>query len=425
MLNDLRYSWAKYPAVSASLTINTLFPGCILTLAVMPFSTIIAGWLFYLTGVSAALYVVTHVKQVLVTKRLLILPTLLLLTGCLNLVWFSLYYQHDTLFTDVYSAYRTAGHAAILGAFILLAACHLPHKNQPILQVGFLAVCIMTLAYALFQSVFHDMYHVSLIFGPATSAAYFMTFIGALSAQALLTLNVRYKYYLYLLHFLLVTSAIILTQTRAAIFVYPLIGAMILLSEARHNKRKLLKGVLGFIITLTLCIALFHDTIHKRTSDLINDVRSYNQNNSQTSVGARFTVVQSGMDAGLAAPFGQSAEQRAADITAFAQQTPAMKGALDYLNVHLHNDVIEAFSLKGWPGVLLIILFYVALSYFSIFVLRSHISIALLFTLLMFRLSDVILFARDMLMAWLVTFCLGMTLTGKWTRPPSTDAPST
>ncbi|WP_244665092.1 O-antigen ligase [Candidatus Symbiopectobacterium sp. 'North America'] len=391
----------------------------------MPFSTIIAGWLFYLTGVSAALYVVTHVKQVLVTKRLLILPTLLLLTGCLNLVWFSLYYQHDTLFTDVYSAYRTAGHAAILGAFILLAACHLPHKNQPILQVGFLAVCIMTLAYALFQSVFHDMYHVSLIFGPATSAAYFMTFIGALSAQALLTLNVRYKYYLYLLHFLLVTSAIILTQTRAAIFVYPLIGAMILLSEARHNKRKLLKGVLGFIITLTLCIALFHDTIHKRTSDLINDVRSYNQNNSQTSVGARFTVVQSGMDAGLAAPFGQSAEQRAADITAFAQQTPAMKGALDYLNVHLHNDVIEAFSLKGWPGVLLIILFYVALSYFSIFVLRSHISIALLFTLLMFRLSDVILFARDMLMAWLVTFCLGMTLTGKWTRPPSTDAPST
>lgn len=125
-----------------------------LTLAVMPFSTIIAGWLFYLTGVSAALYVVTHVKQVLVTKRLLILPTLLLLTGCLNLVWFSLYYQPYTLFTDVYSAYRTAGHAAIIGAFILLAAFHLPHKNQPILQVGFLAVCIMTLAYALFQSVF-------------------------------------------------------------------------------------------------------------------------------------------------------------------------------------------------------------------------------------------------------------------------------
>ncbi|WP_291970388.1 hypothetical protein [Candidatus Symbiopectobacterium sp.] len=49
----------------------------------MPFSTIIAGWLFYLTGVSAALYVVTHVKQVLVAKRLLIFPTLLLPTGAL------------------------------------------------------------------------------------------------------------------------------------------------------------------------------------------------------------------------------------------------------------------------------------------------------------------------------------------------------
>ncbi len=424
MLNDLRYSWAKYPAVSASLTTNTLFPGCMLTLAVMPFSTIIAGWLFYLTGVSAALYVVTHVKQILAAKRLLILPLLLLLMGCLNLVWFSLYYQPDTLFTDVYSAYRTAGHAAILGAFILLAACHLPHKNQPMLQVGCLAICIMTLVYVLFQSVFHEMHRVSLIFGPATSAAYFMTFIGALSAQALLTLKVRYKYYLYLLHFLLVTSAIILTQTRAAIFVYPLIGALILLSEVRHNKRKLLKGMLGSFVTLMLCIALFHDTIHKRANDLINDMRSYSQNNSQTSVGARFAMVQSGMDAGLVAPFGQSAEQRAEEITAVAQQTPAMKGAVSYLNVHLHNDVIEAFSLKGWPGALLVILFYVALSYFSIFVLRSHFSIALLFALLMFGLSDVILFARDMLMAWLVTFCLGMTLTGKWTRPPRTDAPS-
>ncbi len=425
MLNDLRYNWAKYPAVSASLTTNTLFPGCMLTLAVMPFSTIIAGWLFYLTGVSAALYVVTHVKQVLTAKRLLILPMLLLLMGCLNLVWFSLYYQHDTLFTDVYSAYRTAGHAAILGAFILLAACHLPHENQPVVQLGSLLICTMTLAYALFQSVFHDMHRVSLIFGPATSAAYFITFIGALSAQALLKLNVRYKYYLYLFHFLLVTSAIILTQTRAAIFVYPLIGAMILLSEVRHNKRKLLKGVLGSLVTLTLCVALFHDTIHKRTRDLINDMRSYSQNNSQTSVGARFAMVQSGTDAGLAAPFGQSAEQRAADITALAQQTPAMRGAVSYLNVHLHNDIIEAFSLKGWPGALLIALFYVALCYFSIFVLRSHFSIALLFALLMFGFSDVILFARDMLMAWLVTFCLGMTLTGKWTRPLSTDASST
>ncbi|MGK2888713.1 MAG: hypothetical protein ACSLEN_05200 [Candidatus Malihini olakiniferum] len=62
---------------------------------------------------------------------------------------------------------------------------------------------------------------------------------------------------------------------------------------------------------------------------------------------------------------------------------------------------------------MLIVLLYIALSYFSIFVLRSHFSIALLFALLMFCLSDIILFARDMLMAWLVAFCLGMTLTGK------------
>ncbi|MFC3393348.1 hypothetical protein ACFOGG_00010 [Brenneria rubrifaciens] len=47
------------------------------------------------------------------------------------------------------------------------------------------------------------MHRIGLIFGQATSAAYFLTFIGALSAQALLRLNSRYKYHLYLAHFLL------------------------------------------------------------------------------------------------------------------------------------------------------------------------------------------------------------------------------
>ncbi|MGK2888712.1 MAG: hypothetical protein ACSLEN_05190 [Candidatus Malihini olakiniferum] len=139
---------------------NTLFLRCLLTMmAVMPFSTVIAGWLFYLTGVSAALYVVTHVKKILAAKRLLILPVLLLLMGCLNLVWFSIYYQLDTVFTDIYSAHRTAEHEDILGAFILLAARHLPRENQLVVQFGSLIICAMTLTYALYQSLFHDMHH--------------------------------------------------------------------------------------------------------------------------------------------------------------------------------------------------------------------------------------------------------------------------
>lgn len=414
MINYLRLGWERSPAVSASLSINTLFPGCLLTLTLMPFSTIAAGWVYYLTGVCAVLYVMTHVKSIMAARRLLLVPALLLGMGCSNILWFYLYYQSESLFSDVYFDYLAAGHAAILGAFILLAACHIPREQRRYLYLWPLVTCALMLIFAFYQSFFNDMHRISLIFGPATSAAYFMTFIGALSAQALLKLNTRFKYHLYLAHFLLMTSAIILTQTRAAIFVYPIVGALILLSEVRHDKPRLIKALIGSTLTILVCITLFHGTIQQRTNDLLNDMRNYSMNNSKTSVGARLAMYHSGFEAGEAAPWGQSVEQRATQIATLAEQNPALSGAVSYLNVHLHNEVIESFSLKSWPGALLILVLYAALIYFTLFTLRSHLSAALILALLLYGLSDVILYARDMLMAWLVTFCLGMTLTGRW-----------
>lgn len=415
MLNYLRYSWAKTPAISASLVINTLLPGCLLTLSIMPFSTIIAGHVFYLTGVIAALYVITHLKVILAKKQLLVIPLILLIIGCANLFWFYGYYRPDTFFPNVYYAYLASGHASILGAFILLAVCHRPQQHRQYLLIWPLVICGLTLCYAFYQSI-SGIHRVELIFGQATSAAYFMTFVGALSAQALLKFNSRYKYYLYLIHFLLVTVAIILTETRAAIVVYPIVGAMILLSEVRHDKRQLFKAFLGSVITILLCSLLFQETIHQRIDDLLNDMRNYSMNNSKTSVGARIAMYQSGIEAGENALLGQSAEQRSAQITLLAQQKPGLSGAVEYLNVHLHNELIDAFSLKGLPGVLLLAALYAALLYFSLFILRSHLSAALLFALIMYGLSDVILYSRDMFIAWLMAICLGTTLTGKWLK---------
>ncbi|WP_256736965.1 O-antigen ligase family protein [Pectobacterium versatile] len=350
-------------------------------------------------------------------KRLLLIPLCLLAIGLTNLIWYHHYYQPDSLFPYVYNAYRTSAHAGILGAFILLTVLHISQKNrqQPLFYI--IAICVLTLSYAFYQSLFSGMHRIALVFGTATSAAYFLTFIGALSAQALLKLDSAYKYYLYLGHFLLVTVAILLTETRAAIFVYPIVGATILLSEARHNKRLFIKAFIGSSATILLCLFLFQDTLHQRISDLINDIHSYSMNNSMTSVGARIAMYQSGIEAGEEALLGQSAEQRAEHIIAQAKQESELSGAVGYLDIHLHNEVIDAFSLKGLPGAILLVLLYAALFYFSFFVLRSHLSAALLFALLMYGLSDVILYSRDMLIAWLMTFCLGTTLTGKWLKP--------
>ncbi|WP_409309920.1 O-antigen ligase family protein [Pectobacterium sp. B1J-3] len=416
MVNELRYELEKSSGISTALARYTIFPGCLLTLGVMPFSTIIAGWIYYLTGSLSVFYVMTHLKTMVATKRLLVLPLCFLAIGLTNLIWYHQYYQPDSLFPYIYNAYQTSAHAGILAAFILLATLHLSQKQQPFQLPCIMAICVLTLGYAFYQSLFGNTHRIALVFGTATSAAYFMTFIGALSAQALLKLGSRYKYYYYLIHFLLFTIAIILTETRAAIFVYPLVGAMILLSEVRHNKRLLIKAFLGSVMTILLCSLLFHDTIHKRTNDLLNDMRNYSMNNSKTSVGARLAMYQSGIEVGEDALFGQSAEQRSERVTALAEQKPVLSGAVAYLNVHLHNEVIDAFSLKGLPGALLLVALYAALLYFSFFILRSHLSAALLFALVMYGFSDVILYSRDMLIAWLMTFCLGTTLTGKWLK---------
>ncbi|MBT9182793.1 O-antigen ligase family protein [Pectobacterium punjabense] len=416
MLNELRYELGKTPSISSAVALNAVFPGCLLTLAIMPFSSILAGWLFYLTGTLSVFYVVTHLKAIVGAKRRLLIPLCLLAIGITNLIWYHHYYQPDSLFPYVYNAYKTSAHAGILGAFILLTALHITQKQQKQSLFYIIAICVLALGYAFYQSLFSGMHRIGLIFGTATSAAYFLTFIGALSAQALLKLDSTYKYYLYLVHFLLVTIAILLTETRAAMFVYPIVGATILLSEVRHDKRLFIKAFIGSVTTLLLCLFLFQETIHQRVNDLFNDVHSYSMNNSKTSVGARIAMYQSGIEAGEEALLGQSAEQRAAQIITQAEQKPSLAGAVEYLNVHLHNEVVDAFSLKGLPGAILLILLYASLFYFSFFVLRSHLSVALLFALIMYGLSDVILYSRDMLITWLMTFCLGTTLTGKWLK---------
>lgn len=416
MLNELRYELGKTPSISSAVALKAVFPGCLLTLAVMPFSSIIAGWLFYLTGSLSVFYVATHLRTVIAAKRLLLIPLCLLAIGLTNLIWYHHYYQPDSLLPYVYNAYRTSAHAGILGAFILLTVLHISQKNRQQPRFYIIVICVITLGYAFYQSLFSGMHRIGLVFGTATSAAYFLTFIGALSAQALLKLDSTYKYYLYLGHFLLVTIAILLTETRAAIFVYPIVGATILLSEVRHSKPLFIKALVGSAATLLLCSFLFQETIHQRVNDLINDVHSYSMNNSRTSVGARIAMYQSGIEAGEEALLGQSAEQRAERIVAQAEQKPNLAGAVEYLDVHLHNEVIDAFSLKGLPGAILLVLLYASLFYFSFFILRSHLSAALLFALLMYGLSDVILYSRDMLIAWLMVFCLGTTLTGKWLK---------
>ncbi|MCP6204763.1 O-antigen ligase family protein, partial [Klebsiella pneumoniae] len=72
-------------------------------------------------------------------------------------------------------------------------------------------------------------------------------------------------------------------------------------------------------------------------------------------------MFQSGLQAALDAPFGESAERRNDNIKRQVEKKPKLTGALDYMDVHMHNELIENFSLRGVGGVITLIIFYATL----------------------------------------------------------------
>lgn len=122
---------------------------------------------------------------------------------------------------------------------------------------------------------------------------------------------------------------------------------------------------------------------------------------------------------GSAAPFGQSAEQRGAEIRAIVAHEPHLSGVMPYINVHLHNELLETYSLKGVWGLLFLLALYVGLFVSSLKPYRNALLLGVTFSLFVYGLSDVILFSTE----GTAIFCLAIiasVLSVKKT-PPAQD----
>ena len=176
---------------------------------------------------------------------------------------------------------------------------------------------------------------------------------------------------------------------------YPVVILLMLLANYSHSRKKLLKRAALFFVLLVVCGVVMKDVLQQRTQNLMSDITSYQNNNSNTSVGARLAMYQVGLETMRFNLIGQSIEERQNAITAMIQAHPNLSGAAPYLNVHLHNELIETLSLKGIVGTLLLILFYITLIYYSI----RHKNISLFvvtLAIMLFGLSDVLLYSREM-----------------------------
>lgn len=76
-------------------------------------------------------------------------------------------------------------------------------------------------------------------------------------------------------------------------------------------------------------------------------------------------------------------------------QQPRLSGVMPYINVHLHNELLETYSLKGIWGVLLLLALYVSLFFSSFRPQRNALLLSVSASLFVYGLSDVIFFSTE------------------------------
>lgn len=358
-----------------------------------------------------------NLKHVCSNKKNLVLPFMLLLFGLLQIIWVEIFKQPGSAFTGAYRSYQNGGKVMLFAALVMTAlTSRAPCANKArITSVWVILTAIGLYLFAGYQLAGATeplKYRVALGFEHQTGTAYALTLIGLLASQAIINLRMKHTVSLYLLHFLISLAVIITTQTRAAILVYPILSIVLFLMHHRHNRTMLFKALLGFVILVGLAAIPLKPVLEHRYQNFMLDVHSYNQNNSNTSIGARLAMQRAGIEAGKVHLGGQSLEQRGAEIQQLAVQDTSLQGALVFLDVHLHNEIVDTFSLKGIPGVIVLLLLYTAM-FLTAYWQRSPLLFVISGAIAIYGLSDLLLYAKGEALSSVLALCVAAMLSSK------------
>lgn len=367
-------------------------------------------------------------QRILENKRLLILPAAMLAFGLLQVIWVQVFKQPGTPFTGAYRAYQNVGKAMVFASVVVTALSIRPPLCPVISRfINYFFILLALAVYALVSYKYFSVnsmnmthYRVSLAFQPATGTAYTLTLMALLTSQALLRFRKKLAIPLYFIHFALSFFAITLTQTRAAILVYPLLSISLFLLHYRHDRLTLIRASIAFLVLGLLAMLPLQPMLEKRYANFKTDLRAYNNENSKTSIGARFAMQEAGIIAGEANPFGQSLEQRSSTIKAAAKKDPSLRGAVTYLNVHLHNELIDTFSLKGTFGTILLLGLYIAAGY-TAYIQRNIVLFIVTAGIAIYGLSDLLLYAKGESLSSILAWCLTLMLVPCAPREPVHD----
>ncbi|MBH1931766.1 O-antigen ligase family protein [Serratia rubidaea] len=389
-----------------------IYLGCAIAFCTIPFGSTTGRNIFYISSYIAFIAFCLNFRYLTSNKKNLVLPGLFLGVGLASVLWVAAFKQPGE-FIDLYRSYTSTGKLQIATAFILLYALN----ERLCMQRAFIAVALTTgivvNIYSLYQGLFLDISRVELNFDRATVVAYLITAINLVMLQAILMLKCRYRLWLYILAFMLTYSTVILTGTRAAMLVYPVVvGISILATKDLLSRRNKLALVTAVPILLIVSGLVFKPQIEQRIADFKTNLQLIDQPQIDNSIISRISMQIVSLKAGTAAPLGESAEKRGDTIRNIIAHEPQLYGVMPYINVHMHNELLETYSIKGVWGVLLLLSLYISLFISAFRPHRNALLLGVTASLFVYGLSDVIFFSTECT----VIFCLAIiasVLSGK------------
>lgn len=330
--------------------------------------------------------------------------------------------KSSTEFTGAYGNYRNAAKILVCTSFTLLAIpsliqlihAHLRKFHFFILLTSLTLILGCLIEFCVFNH-FSFQQRVALNLSRATGSAYALVFVFLLSFNSLIYLYKR-NYFLHFLFFALTLSCLILTQTRAAILAYPVLCFIFYVSKVGPSKKNLCKLLLTVALTMTTLFFMSKPILVERYYEFVDDIQLYEAGNTRTSVGARLAMAEVGLKSSnqnlSTLLLGQSIEDRNTYIQKLIKRESQLNGALPYLSVHLHNEMIDMLSLKGLIGVFFLLSFYISL-FISSCKIKSPLCFCLTLSVITFGISDLIFYSKSSIV---VALCLFIAFLIEYTK---------
>lgn len=366
---------------------------------------------FYIAGYLSILYFFINIKEQKIANNAL--PISILLLGLSKIIWSMYYEPSHSHFSNVYSSYFDVGKRLVIAFFILSSVISMKNlHNGKIASVirlimPFLALAIA--AYSAYQFHILGLERTELSTNRPTAMAYMLTPVLLLSLFCSIKENNSLKdLTLLALVFISCLYSILLTQTRAAILSFTFIALMMLAFKLTKKTRNTV--LLSLSIIISTIITINYDGIIKpRATQAIIEITNFDQTKDNGSLGNRFTMWIAGAKSAYEHPLGQSAEQRYQSIDKQIKNEDISPVIYQFIDIHLHNEVIDTISLQGGSGFLALILFYLIIIKFSLKE-GNYLLLSISLTIILYGLSDVLFFSQEVTVTYMSALALAIMI---------------